>query len=81
MVYYDTKFSFAGKKSLRPLYDVDCSTLIVDDTESIIHQNTKHQLAVIKRWHGNLKDDELMKALEQIKSNFEMKETGSLLQR
>lgn len=44
--------------------------IIIDDTEVIVHANSKSKLIAIDRWYGDSKDDELKRILIEVRSYF-----------
>ena len=68
--YFDIRYSFSYKKSLRAFRDLNIDILIIDDTPSIIHSDTTSFLIPIKRWQGEMDDCELLNVYSTIKARW-----------
>ena len=71
--FFDLKYSFRYKKSIRAFRDLVSHILIVDDTEKVIDPDSHDKLVLIKRWLGDSNDDELLKTAKEIKCRMDIK--------
>lgn len=69
-LFFDCRYWFSHKKSLRAFREFTNKLLIVDDTPDIIHGDSDKFYLPISRWYGDKDDNKLLKLLDDIKSRW-----------
>ena len=66
--YFDLRYWFSFKKSLRAFKEFNMPMLIIDDTPQAIRQDSKDDLVHGSRWTGDIRDTELLSLMKVIKN-------------
>lgn len=70
--FFDYRFSFACKKSLRAAKEFYSEILMVDDTPNVVHSDSTDLFIEINRWTGSSNDAELLKLITIIKQKWNL---------
>lgn len=74
--YFDKSFEFGRKKSIEPIKQLNPNVLIIDDTENIIHHNSKQSFILVDRWEGDPTDTQLLDVITKVMLKFSIKESN-----
>lgn len=68
--FFDLRYWFSKKKSLRAFKDLNIKMLIIDDSLNMIHKDTKDMLIPIERWTGDESECTLVEITEVINEKW-----------